>query len=45
MVSLGIHVRLREIERIVAVGATELCLMFWDIDSLRRFVAEVSPRL
>jgi alkanesulfonate monooxygenase SsuD/methylene tetrahydromethanopterin reductase-like flavin-dependent oxidoreductase (luciferase family) len=35
----------REIERIVAVGASELCLGFWDVDSLRRFRDEVIPRL
>jgi alkanesulfonate monooxygenase SsuD/methylene tetrahydromethanopterin reductase-like flavin-dependent oxidoreductase (luciferase family) len=35
----------REIERMTAVGVSELCLLFWDIDSLRRFRDEVIPRL
>jgi alkanesulfonate monooxygenase SsuD/methylene tetrahydromethanopterin reductase-like flavin-dependent oxidoreductase (luciferase family) len=36
---------LREIDRVAGVGVSELCLMFWDIDSLRRFRDEVVPRL
>jgi alkanesulfonate monooxygenase SsuD/methylene tetrahydromethanopterin reductase-like flavin-dependent oxidoreductase (luciferase family) len=35
----------REIERMTEVGVSELCLAFWDIDSLRRFRDEVAPRL
>jgi alkanesulfonate monooxygenase SsuD/methylene tetrahydromethanopterin reductase-like flavin-dependent oxidoreductase (luciferase family) len=35
----------REIARLTEVGVSELCLMFWDIDSLRRFRDEVVPRL
>ena len=35
----------REIERVTAVGVSELCLLFWDVDSLRRFRDEVVPRL
>ena len=35
----------REIERVTAVGVSELCLIFWDLDSLRRFRDDVIPRL